>query len=704
MATDPIPQAFICPITQDVLVDPVSTADGQTYSRAAIERWLASHRTSPVSNEVLAHRNVTPNHALRNAIEEWREQRPMAIDGAAVDLLSAGGGVGLELLGEGSFGRVVAGTLASGSGRPPLRVALKMLPAMTRDDERRAFERELKAHMHAARQCDGVCVLHGTCEKVVDGTPRTCIVMKRYERSLAEVIRQAGGPLDEAIVRRYGCTLFRTLRQLHEVELVVQDIKPDNILVDSHDELVIADFGLAEVMRTRTRIMPSSVRGTVNYMAPEAIDPVRLDGIGPAADVWSMGCVMVEMLTGVAPWLGMQWQQIAMAVTEHRRAPDVPEGAPEAALLRRCFSHNPAGRPEAKQMEQALRVVPPAVGGGGEAAAAAARAEAEAEAAKARVAVEAFAAARAANESAEAARELAEAAKASAETEAMRAARVAETETERSERAARDADAARAAAEAEAAKARVAVEALAAARAANESAEAAKASAETGLAVERAARLAAEKEVVAERAARVAAQMVNRAASTSAPAPAAIERRARVTPTASVSNAHEDRAQPSCMEWMWCVCCCPLTGRCVEEDPSCCAKTAEWCDSNGCKACMFCVCCCPLTGRCAEEDSSCCAKTAEWCGSEKGKACMWCVCCCPLTGRCVEEDPSCWPRRPSGATRKRARRACFASAAVRSPVVARPTVRLSIAVCRRRTNIVFRSARTSAFARSSSAL
>lgn len=257
--------SFLCPFKQDVFVDPVTTTDGHSYSRDDIARWLANQNTSPATGSVLTDKRLIPNHALRKAIDEWRQQQPMAIEASRV-LLTVGGG-GNELLGEGSFGRVVSGLLSTGTGRPPLRVAIKMFPALTREEERRSFERELRVYIHAAQQCDGVCVLHGTCEKSVEGTPRMCIVMKRYERSLADIITQAAGPLDAAITRRYGHSLFRTLRQLHESGIVVLDIKPPNILADAHDELVLADFGIAEVVRTQTRIMPSSVRGTFNYSA-----------------------------------------------------------------------------------------------------------------------------------------------------------------------------------------------------------------------------------------------------------------------------------------------------------------------------------------------------------------------------------------------------------------------------------------------------
>ena len=54
------------------MVDPVMCADGHTYERHAIERWLREHRTSPKTNALLPNASVIPNHSLRNAIDEYR--------------------------------------------------------------------------------------------------------------------------------------------------------------------------------------------------------------------------------------------------------------------------------------------------------------------------------------------------------------------------------------------------------------------------------------------------------------------------------------------------------------------------------------------------------------------------------------------------------------------------------------------------------
>eukprot|EP00199_Chlamydomonas_sp_CCMP681_P000709 CAMPEP_0119106372 /NCGR_PEP_ID=MMETSP1180-20130426/4076_1 /TAXON_ID=3052 ORGANISM="Chlamydomonas cf sp, Strain CCMP681" /NCGR_SAMPLE_ID=MMETSP1180 /ASSEMBLY_ACC=CAM_ASM_000741 /LENGTH=475 /DNA_ID=CAMNT_0007091691 /DNA_START=54 /DNA_END=1482 /DNA_ORIENTATION=- len=66
------PQLYLCPITQDLMVDPVIAADGYSYERSAIEKWLATHNTSPLSNQPLPHKNLTTNNALRSTIMEYK--------------------------------------------------------------------------------------------------------------------------------------------------------------------------------------------------------------------------------------------------------------------------------------------------------------------------------------------------------------------------------------------------------------------------------------------------------------------------------------------------------------------------------------------------------------------------------------------------------------------------------------------------------
>jgi hypothetical protein len=97
--------------------------------------------------------------------------------------------------------------------------------------------------------------------------------------------------------------------------------------------------------------MPTSVQGTFSYMAPELFES---EGHGPEVDVWSLACVVVEMCTGVMPFAGMQMAQIMRAVCDRHVVPDVPDHAPAAAVIRRCFAFEPAARPTVAELAAAL--------------------------------------------------------------------------------------------------------------------------------------------------------------------------------------------------------------------------------------------------------------------------------------------------------------------------------------------------------------
>jgi hypothetical protein len=67
------PDSFLCPVTHDLMEEPVVTSDGMTYEREAIEEWLRDHDISPLTGERLAHTQLTPNLVLRSLIQEYRE-------------------------------------------------------------------------------------------------------------------------------------------------------------------------------------------------------------------------------------------------------------------------------------------------------------------------------------------------------------------------------------------------------------------------------------------------------------------------------------------------------------------------------------------------------------------------------------------------------------------------------------------------------
>jgi DNA-binding beta-propeller fold protein YncE len=113
----------------------------------------------------------------------------------------------------------------------------------------------------------------------------------------------------------------------HAAGIVHRDVKPHNILVEG-DRAYLSDFGLAKAF-DQSSASSASVVGTAQYMSPEQW---RGDSIGPAADVYSLGCVIYEALTGIAPF------ERAESDTE----PELPEGIDEA--IRRAVAKDPARR------------------------------------------------------------------------------------------------------------------------------------------------------------------------------------------------------------------------------------------------------------------------------------------------------------------------------------------------------------------------
>jgi DNA-binding beta-propeller fold protein YncE/predicted Ser/Thr protein kinase len=145
-----------------------------------------------------------------------------------------------------------------------------------------------------------------------------------------------GGDLRKLIDRDGPLPLARAVMLLvqvaealaHAAGIVHRDVKPHNILVEG-DRAYLSDFGLAKAFEETGDGSGASIVGTVEYMAPEQW---RGERVGPAADVYSLGCVLYEALTGIVPYARKD------ADTE----PEIPEGVD--AVIERAVSKDPADR------------------------------------------------------------------------------------------------------------------------------------------------------------------------------------------------------------------------------------------------------------------------------------------------------------------------------------------------------------------------
>ena len=146
--------------------------------------------------------------------------------------------------------------------------------------------------------------------------------------------------------------ILEGLVQLHAEGIAIRDLKPGNLLLDDTGQLVIADYGLATDAQRRTaHSTTQGVFGTAAYMSPEQYSPDEFGKVGPPADMWALGCVIIEMLTGFAPWRGRQAMEIMMNVAVKRQAPSLLSevGEPLQELLQRCVLHAQVDRPTAQQ-------------------------------------------------------------------------------------------------------------------------------------------------------------------------------------------------------------------------------------------------------------------------------------------------------------------------------------------------------------------
>ncbi len=132
---------------------------------------------------------------------------------------------------------------------------------------------------------------------------RPYFVMELLKGSLREKLDAAGGKgINAALAIRYFLQLCYALRASHQVQLTHHNIKPENILFDTWGNAKIGDFGLSRVIEVdQTKGMPQVFVGTggMGYMAPELIS--RSKEVGPSTDVYGLGILLYEMLTGQIP-------------------------------------------------------------------------------------------------------------------------------------------------------------------------------------------------------------------------------------------------------------------------------------------------------------------------------------------------------------------------------------------------------------------
>jgi serine/threonine protein kinase len=226
------------------------------------------------------------------------------------------------------------------------QVALKLVEADAARDPvvRERLRREARAV--AALDHPNVVPLYEAGEQ--DGT--VYIVTRWVEGTELGTLIHDGGPLDPTVAARTAAQIADALEIAHEKGLIHRDVKPSNVILTPEGHVYLTDFGLAKRAETAAGLTGADqMLGTVDYVAPELIEGSEPDA---RSDIYSLGCVLYEMLVGEAPFadqrggMAKMWAQVnAEPAPVRERRPGVPLALEE--VMDEAMAKAPDARPTA---------------------------------------------------------------------------------------------------------------------------------------------------------------------------------------------------------------------------------------------------------------------------------------------------------------------------------------------------------------------
>ncbi|VDB86477.1 unnamed protein product, partial [Peniophora sp. CBMAI 1063] len=259
-----------------------------------------------------------------------------------------------ELIGKGNFGRVyLAMNVTTGE-----MIAVKQVEiprtASDRGDARQANVVEaLKLESETLKDLD-----HPNIVQYL-GFEETATFLSIFLEyvpggSVGGILRKYGR-FDEDVTKSFTSQILAGLEYLHSKGILHRDMKADNVLVEQTGICKISDFGISKRMEDINGQAETAMQGTVFWMAPEVVNTGKR-GYNSKVDIWSVGCIVLEMWAGERPWREKEAMAVIVMLYNAKQAPPVPQGLDLSELAldfrAKCFAVNPDERPTAAELRK----------------------------------------------------------------------------------------------------------------------------------------------------------------------------------------------------------------------------------------------------------------------------------------------------------------------------------------------------------------
>ena len=176
------------------------------------------------------------------------------------------------------------------------------------------------------------------------------IVMELCQNKTLRNLIQKRKHLTELEVQCYMFQIIQGLKYMHYRRIIHRDLKPENIFLDDKSDLKIGDFGYAVKLSSKDE-KRKSILGTIFYCAPEVIDRKNYDGYSFKADIWSLGVIMYNLLTGILPFFDTNDNIYSKIINGSFSFPDDIEIEKAAKdLIKQILEVNPKKRPDLNQI------------------------------------------------------------------------------------------------------------------------------------------------------------------------------------------------------------------------------------------------------------------------------------------------------------------------------------------------------------------